>query len=90
MRHLQFVPDTQRKSTRVIGDPFDWQLLLINNGRDWLDTLDTACGKRTNHSELYESCYITETISTIEIPKSSKLHRYVNIMRWENFIMHDV
>ena len=47
-------------SARVIGDPFDWQLLLINNGRDWLDTLDTACGKRTNHGELYESCYITE------------------------------
>ena len=34
-------------SARVIGDPFDW-----------LDTLDTACGKRTNHSELYESCDI--------------------------------
>ena len=46
----------------MIGDPFDWQLLLINNGRDWLDTLDTACGKRTNHGELYESCYITEDL----------------------------
>ena len=45
----------------MIGDPFDWHLLLINNGRDWLDTLDTASDKRTNHSELYESCYITES-----------------------------
>ena len=54
----------------MIGDPFDWQLLSINNGRDWLDTLDTACGKRTNHGELYESCYITgESGSTVRSRK---------------------
>ena len=34
--------------------------------------------------------FVFKKISTIEIPKSSKLHRYVNIMRWENFIMHDI
>ena len=33
--------------------------------------------------------FVFKKISTIEIPKSSKLHRYVNI-RWENFILHDI
>ena len=35
---------------------------------------------------------VFKKISTIEIPKCSKLHRYVNKVRklWENFIMHDI
>ena len=37
-----FYSYAKKISVRVIGDPFDWQLLLINKGRDWLDTLDTA------------------------------------------------
>ena len=34
--------------------------------------------------------FVFKKISTIEIPKSSKLHRYVNKKRMKNFIMHDI
>ena len=33
--------------------------------------------------------FVFKKISTIDMPKSSKLHRYVNKVR-KNFIMHDI